>query len=79
MFRLVLAVVAIFFALGGTVVGADVPVPPLVARVTDETGTLTGEQKAALEQTLKAFETRKGTQISVLIVPTVEPETIEQF
>ncbi|KWH45127.1 TPM domain-containing protein [Burkholderia stagnalis] len=79
MFRLVLAVVAIFFALGGTVVRADVPVPPLVARVTDETGTLTGEQKAALEQTLKAFETRKGTQISVLIVPTVEPETIEQF
>ncbi|WP_185733327.1 YgcG family protein [Burkholderia sp. Bp8998] len=58
---------------------ADVPVPSLVARVTDETGTLTVEQKAVLEQTLKAFETRKGTQISVLIVPTTEPESIEQF
>lgn len=53
--------------------------PSLVARVTDETGTLTSEQKTAVEQTLKAFETRKGTQISVLIVPTTEPESIEQY
>ncbi|RQS24240.1 YgcG family protein [Burkholderia sp. Bp8998] len=78
-FRLALAVIVACFALGGMGAWADVPVPSLVARVTDETGTLTVEQKAVLEQTLKAFETRKGTQISVLIVPTTEPESIEQF
>ena len=34
---------------------------------------------AALTQTLRDFEARKGSQIAVLIVPTTEPETIEQF
>ncbi|WP_028081734.1 TPM domain-containing protein [Solimonas soli] len=58
---------------------ADVAVPALAARVTDQTGTLTAEQKAALEQKLAAFEQRKGSQIAILIVPTTEPETIEQY
>ena len=62
-----------------SVAGAQVPVPPLAGRVTDQTATLTAEQKAALEQTLQAFEARKGTQIAVLIVPTAAPETIEQY
>lgn len=59
--------------------GAEVPVPPLTARVADLAGMLTAQQKAALEQTLLAFETRKGSQVAVLIVPTTEPETIEQY
>ena len=59
--------------------GADVAIPALAARVTDQTATLTVEQKAALEQTLQAFEARKGSQIAVLIVPTTEPEPIEQY
>ena len=58
---------------------ADVAVPPLTGRVVDLTGTLDGSQKATLEEKLAAFETRKGTQIAVLLVPTTEPETIEQF
>ena len=60
-------------------VGAEVPVPALAGRVTDQTATLTAEQKAALEQTLQAFEARKGSQIALLIVPTTAPETIEQY
>ena len=55
------------------------PVPPLTGRVTDQTATLTAEQKAALEQTLQAFEARKGSQLAVLMVPTTAPETIEQY
>ncbi len=58
---------------------ADVAVPPLKARVTDLTGTLSSAQSSALEQKLAAFEQRKGAQVAVLIVPTTEPETIEQF
>jgi len=56
-----------------------VPVPPLRDRVTDLTGTLTAQQSAALEQSLRTFEARKGTQIAVLIVPTTRPEAIEPF
>jgi uncharacterized protein len=55
------------------------PVPELSARVTDATGTLTAAQQAALEQKLAAFEQRKGAQVALLIVPTTEPETIEQY
>lgn len=58
---------------------AQVPVPPLTGRVTDQTATLTAEQKAALEQTLQTFEARKGSQLAVLIVPSSGPETIEQY
>jgi uncharacterized protein len=51
----------------------------LTGRVTDQTATLTAEQKAALEQTLQTFEARKGSQLAVLIVPSSGPETIEQY
>jgi uncharacterized protein len=54
-------------------------VPPLSARVTDLTGTLTAEQQTALEQKLAAFESRKGSQLAVLIVPTTRPQAIEQY
>jgi uncharacterized protein len=58
---------------------AQVAVPPLTARVTDLTGTLTREQQAGLERMLQEFEARKGTQLAVLIVPTTAPEPIEQY
>ena len=59
--------------------GAQVAVPPLTGHVTDQTGTLTAEQKASLEQTLTAFEARKGSQLAVLIVASTAPEAIEQY
>jgi len=58
---------------------AQVAVPQLTARVTDLTGTLTKEQTASLEQMLGSFEARKGSQITVLMVPTTAPEAIEQY
>jgi len=61
------------------VAGAQVPVPPIGGRVTDLTDTLAGEQKSALEQALRSFEARKGSQVEVLIVPSTAPETIEQY
>ncbi len=58
---------------------ADVAVPPLAGRVVDRTGTLGVSEVASLDRTLKDFEARKGSQIAVLIVPTTQPETIEQY
>lgn len=55
------------------------PVPGLNARVTDQTGTLSADQRSRLEAKLAAFEAQKGAQIAVLLVPTVQPETIEQY
>lgn len=67
------------FFLASPAVHAEVAVPPLMARVTDLTGTLSPSQRDVLEQELRAFETRKGSQIAVLIVPTTQPEVIEQY
>ena len=69
---------SLFFFLS-SIASAQIAVPPLVDRVTDQTATLTTEQKASLEQTLQAFEARKGSQLAVLIIPTSAPETIEQY
>jgi uncharacterized protein len=51
----------------------------LTTHVTDLTGTLTRQQTAALDQKLQAFETAKGSQLAVLIVPTTGGEPIEQY
>jgi uncharacterized protein len=59
--------------------GALVAVPPLTGRVTDLTGTLSGAAVARIESKLADFEAKKGSQIAVLIVPSTEPEEIEQF
>src|SRR5258707_11064595 len=59
--------------------GAQLAVPPLKSRVTDLTNTLNPDQRSALEQTLAEFEARKGSQIAVLLVPTTQPETVEQY
>src|ERR1700748_2821811 len=58
---------------------ADVAVPPLTQRVVDKTATLSSSDIASLDKTLKDFEKRKGSQIAVLVVPTTQPETIEQY
>jgi uncharacterized protein len=58
---------------------ADVAVPPLTGRVVDKTATLSSSDIASLDQALKDFEARKGSQVAVLIVPTTQPETIEQY
>ena len=60
-------------------VRADVAIPQLTARVTDLTGTLSGEAVTRLEAKLAAFEASKGSQIAVLLVPTTQPEEIEQY
>jgi len=58
---------------------AEVAVPPLAARVTDLTGTLSPSQMQTLESRLRDFERAKGSQIAVLMLPSTEPETIEQY
>ena len=58
---------------------AEVAVPPLKAHVTDLTGTLSADERAGLEKGLQALEARNGSQIAVLMVPTTQPETIEQY
>jgi len=57
----------------------EIAVPALTQRVTDLTGTLDSQQQAALESRLAQFEQQGGSQIAILIVPTTQPEAIEQY
>jgi len=78
MLRLLIVAFSLCFT---NLVGAQAlaTVPPLAARVVDQTATLSADQRARLETKLAAFEGRKGAQIAVLIVASVAPETIEQY
>lgn len=76
--RLAIAALLAFAACIGAA-RAEVPVPPLKARVTDLTGTLSEQQKGELEARIAAFESRRGSQIAVLLLPTTKPEEIEQY
>jgi uncharacterized protein len=58
---------------------AGVSVPALKSRVTDLTGTLSAQKIVQLEQRLAAFEKEKGAQVAVLMVPSVQPESIEEY
>ena len=69
----------LLLALFPLVAHALIAVPPLQGHLTDLTRTLNAEQAQAIEQSLTAFENRKGTQIAILIVPSTGPEPIEPF
>lgn len=55
------------------------PVPPLSARVIDQTGTLTADQLGALTRKLEGIERQRGSQIVVLMVATTQPEDIAAY
>jgi len=76
-----LATLAPARAQSGWETGTDglAPIPPLTARVTDRTGTLSEAERAALEGKLADYETKTGTQLVVLIVPSTKPEPIEAY
>jgi len=69
----------LLLALFPLVAHALIAVPPLQGHLTDLTKTLNAEQALAIEQSLTAYENRKGTQIAILILPSTGPEPIEPF
>ncbi|MBM3337974.1 MAG: YgcG family protein, partial [Betaproteobacteria bacterium] len=48
---------------------SQIKVPELTGRVVDLTATLDANQQQDLDQQLRVFEQKKGTQIAMLIVP----------
>jgi uncharacterized protein len=60
-------------------VRAEVPIPALTGRVVDTVGVLSATQRQELERALASLESRKGSQVAVLLVDTTQPESIEQF
>jgi uncharacterized protein len=55
------------------------PVPPLTARVIDQTGVLPPTAVGALDARLERLERERGSQLVVLVVPGTQPEDIAAF
>ncbi len=74
-------VVLLFFALSFLIsaTAAALDVPPLQGRVNDHARLLTPEQAAALEEKLRAYESKTTNQIALLTVPSLEGEALEDF
>src|SRR5712691_6938111 len=70
---------AILLLAGLSPASGEVAVPPLRAHVTDLTGTLSAPQIQDLDSRLSEFERGKGSQIAVLMLPSTQPETIEEY
>jgi uncharacterized protein len=73
-----LAILLLLFA-GIACAQEQQPFPALGSRVNDGVGVLSAADKTRLDAKLAALEQEKGAQLAVLIVPTTQPETIEQF
>jgi uncharacterized protein len=78
-----LAGAAAFLFVAFAALAADVTepiaVPKLSGRVVDLTGTLAAPEREAIAAKLAAFEASKGSQVVVLLVPSIGPEVIEDF
>jgi len=59
--------------------GQSLQVPKLQARVTDLAGVLSPEQVQALENRLADLEATDSTQIAVLVIPSLEGESLEDY
>ena len=56
-----------------------IPVPKLTGHVVDLTGTLTAPERERIDAKLRDFEQSRGSQVVVLLVPSIGPEVIEDF
>ena len=74
-----LASLALSLAAWGDASTDPVAVPKLTAHVTDQTGTLSAAERDALDAKLAGFEKERGSQVAVLIVPTIGSEAVEEY
>lgn len=75
--RALAAVAVLACVLSASVFAADIPY--LTGRVVDNAGILSPAARARLTSVLKTHEETTGNQIVVLTVPTIQPESIEDY
>ena len=78
---LIYCVLFSFITIGSLIANTDetIQIPEIKHRITDLTNTLSETDRWNLENKVKQFQEETGIEIVTVIVPTVKPETIEQF
>src|SRR5258706_4813745 len=79
--RLAIGAAALFLAAVSFAadVSEPIPVPKLSAHVVDLTGTLATDEQSRIDAKLRDFEAERGSQVVVLLVPSIGTEAIEDF
>ncbi len=77
--RLAAACLLLASALAGAQPAPDAAIPALDSPVVDTTGTLDAATVQRLDAQARALQQRKGSQLQVLVVPSTQPESIEQY
>ncbi len=75
----ILPIAILLLGIGAMLRAQDLPVPKLISRVTDQAGVLTPDQRASLEQELKSYEDSTGNQFAVLIMRSINGESLEEY
>ena len=73
------ALITIFCTLLLATLAAALDVPPLVGQVVDQARVLPPSTVESITAQLAAHETKSSNQVAVLIVPTLDGDTIEEF
>ena len=71
--------IALLIVLSRTSGAMALEIPKLQGRVTDLAGILTADQVSSLDDKLKQFEETDSTQVAVLIIPSLEGESLEDY
>jgi uncharacterized protein len=64
---------------GGSPLAAAIDIPPLQGRVNDHANMLSAAERSALENKLAAYEQKTGQQFTLLTVPTLDGQPLEEF
>ena len=70
---------ALLFVLCSTISAAETKIPKLEQRISDFTNTLSFQEWQQVDHLLKSFEDSTSTQVVVLMVNTLEGESIEEY
>jgi uncharacterized protein len=75
-----IVILAVLLAISSTFSAAALEIPARPeGRITDRTGTLNPQEIAALDRKLAAFENETTNQIAVLLIPSLEGGSLEDF
>jgi uncharacterized protein len=71
--------IAVALAVLAGAAAAQQAIPPLRQHVTDTASMLSAPERSRIEQQLVDWEAKTGNQMAILIVPTTQPESIEEY
>ena len=75
----IISSLVLFVCFFASILCAELKVPKLTGRVVDKAGILSSAEKSQVTAAVKALESGTGGQMAVLIIPSLEGDSLEEF